>query len=210
MPDGSAGVLKGLRCRDYERVRRDPCPRPLIYPPRRSYGRRRPRAGAAPVNFKELCERHLQGYGLPMGLVLDGKRPEDDLMVIAPRHRREAGRRRSRWGLFMPSIRERVGVDSTFLRQFLEPGMRSEAGPLCVIDGSKGHFGTSDFRLDVPAHAGRGSDMLSGISARACSATCVLAGRGASGGQLQAAYDDAHLRGDQGVAQLRHLAKSLS
>ena len=70
-----------------------------------------------------------------MGLVLDGKRFEDDLMVIA-------------LGITVQGEKVVLGFVQTgteneraltaFLRELVERGLRSEAGLLCVIDGSKG------------------------------------------------------------------------
>ena len=71
-------VLKGLSCRDYEGCA-EAVPEAFGLSPS-TVSRRFIRASAR--KLKELCERPLQGYDF-VGLVLDGKRFEDDLMVIA-------------------------------------------------------------------------------------------------------------------------------
>ena len=65
---------------------------------------------ASARKLKELCERPLQGYDF-VGLVLDGKRFEDDLMVIAlgiTVQGEKVG------GVCSDRDRERAGVDGVF------------------------------------------------------------------------------------------------
>ena len=123
-------VLKGLSCRDYEGCA-EAVPEAFGLSPS-TVSRRFIRASAR--KLKELCERPLQGYDF-VGLVLDGKRFEDDLMVIA-------------LGITVQGEKVVLGFVQTgteneraltaFLRELVERGLRSEAGLLCVIDGSKG------------------------------------------------------------------------
>ena len=79
MPDCSAGLLKGLSCRDYEGCA-EAAPEAFGLSPLDGLAPLHP--GPAPASSKSSDERPLQGYDF-VGLVLDGKRFEDDLMVIA-------------------------------------------------------------------------------------------------------------------------------
>ncbi len=123
-------VLKGLSCRDYEGCA-EAVPEAFGLSPS-TVSRRFIRASAR--KLKELCERPLQGYGF-VGLVLDGKRFEDDLMVIALGI--TIGGEKVVLG-FVQTGTENERALTAFLRELVERGLRSEAGLLCVIDGSKG------------------------------------------------------------------------
>ena len=182
-------VLKGLSCRDYEGCA-EAVPEAFGLSPS-TVSRRFIRASAR--KLKELCERPLQGYDF-VGLVLDGKRFEDDLMVIA-------------LGITVQGEKVVLGFVQTgteneraltaFLRELVERGLRSEAGLLCVIDGSKGL--RAAIRRVFEAHAvvqrcqwHKREGVLSHLP---------KGRQGRIGRKLQAAYDEPTYEGGQGGAR---------
>ena len=188
-------VLKGLSCRDYEGCA-EAVPEAFGLSPS-TVSRRFIRASAR--KLKELCERPLQGYDF-VGLVLDGKRFEDDLMVIA-------------LGITVQGEKVVLGFVQTgteneraltaFLRELVERGLRSEAGLLCVIDGSKGL--RAAIRRVFEAHAvvqrcqwHKREGVLSHLP---------KGRQGRIGRKLQAAYDEPTYEGAKGA--LGRLRKEL-
>ena len=188
-------VLKGLSCRDYEGCA-EAAPEAFGLSPS-TVSRRFIRASAR--KLKELCERPLQGYDF-VGLVLDGKRFEDDLMVIA-------------LGITVQGEKVVLGFVQTgteneraltaFLRELVERGLRSEAGLLCVIDGSKGL--RAAIRRVFEAHAvvqrcqwHKREGVLSHLP---------KGRQGRIGRKLQAAYDEPTYEGAKGA--LGRLRKEL-
>ena len=188
-------MLKGLSCRDYEGCA-EAAPEAFGLSPS-TVSRRFIRASAR--KLKELCERPLQGYDF-VGLVLDGKRFEDDLMVIA-------------LGITVQGEKVVLGFVQTgteneraltaFLRELVERGLRSEAGLLCVIDGSKGL--RAAIRRVFEAHAvvqrcqwHKREGVLSHLP---------KGRQGRIGRKLQAAYDEPTYEGAKGA--LGRLRKEL-
>ena len=188
-------VLKGLSCRDYEGCA-EAVPVAFGLSPS-TVSRRFIRASVR--KLKELCERPLQGYDF-VGLVLDGKRFEDDLMVIA-------------LGITVQGEKVVLGFVQTgteneraltaFLRELVERGLRSEAGLLCVIDGSKGL--RAAIRRVFEAHAvvqrcqwHKREGVLSHLP---------KGRQGRIGRKLQAAYDEPTYEGAKGA--LGRLRKEL-
>ena len=188
-------VLKGLSCRDYEGCA-EAVPEAFGLSPS-TVSRRFIRASVR--KLKELCERPLQGYDF-VGLVLDGKRFEDDLMVIA-------------LGITVQGEKVVLGFVQTgteneraltaFLRELVERGLRSEAGLLCVIDGSKGL--RAAIRRVFEAHAvvqrcqwHKREGVLSHLP---------KGRQGRIGRKLQAAYDEPTYEGAKGA--LGRLRKEL-
>jgi transposase-like protein len=84
--------------------------------------------------LRQLCERRLEGYDF-VALILDGKTFAEDGMVIALGVTLQG--RKVILG-FVQTASENERVLSQFLQELLERGLRTGAGLLCVLDGSKG------------------------------------------------------------------------
>ena len=135
-----------------------------------------------------------------MGLVLDGKRFEDDLMVIA------LGITVQGEKVVLGFVQTGTGTEralTAFLRELVERGLRSEAGLLCVIDGSKGL--RAAIRRVFEAHAvlqrcqwHKREGVLSHLP---------KGRQGRIGRKLQAAYDEPTYEGAKGA--LGRLRKEL-
>ncbi len=135
-----------------------------------------------------------------MGLVLDGKRFEDDLMVIA------LGITVQGEKVVLGFVQTGTGTEralTAFLRELVERGLRSEAGLLCVIYGSKGL--RAAIRRVFEAHAvvqrcqwHKREGVLSHLP---------KGRQGRIGRKLQAAYDEPTYEGAKGA--LGRLRKEL-
>jgi transposase-like protein len=125
-----ARVLRGLSCRDYQAcVQAVPETFGLSGS---SLSRRFIRASQA--KLRELAERDLSDYDL-VGLFLDGKTFGDDEMVIALGVTLQGNK--VILG-FVQTASENEAVCRRFLEDLKGRGLRTEAGLLVVIDGSKG------------------------------------------------------------------------
>ena len=123
-------VLKGLSCRDYEA-----CVDPVAETfglAASSLSRRFKRASAK--TLAELTERDLSAYDL-VALFLDGKTFGDDQMVIGLGVTLEG--QKVVLG-FVQTSTENERSCSAFLGGLVDRGLKTQAGLLCVIDGSKG------------------------------------------------------------------------
>ena len=123
-------VLKGLSCRDYEA-----CVDPVAETfglAASSLSRRFKRASAK--KLAELTERDLSDYDL-VALFLDGKTFGDDQMVIGLGVTLEG--QKVVLG-FVQTSTENERSCSAFLRGLVDRELKTQAGLLCVIDGSKG------------------------------------------------------------------------
>ena len=123
-------VLKGLSCRDYESCVDSTAETFGLAPS--SLSRRFKRASAK--KLAELTERDLSDYDL-VALFLDGKTFGDDSMVMALGVTLEG--QKVVLG-FVQTSTENQRSCSAFLRGLVDRGMKTKAGLLCVIDGSKG------------------------------------------------------------------------
>ena len=155
--------------------------------------------GQRPQAQRALRAPPLQGYDF-VGLVLDGKRFEDDLMVIA------LGITVQGEKVVLGFVQTGTGTEralTAFLRELVERGLRSEAGLLCVIDGSKGL--RAAIRRVFEAHAvvqrcqwHKREGVLSHLP---------KGRQGRIGRKLQAAYDEPTYEGAKGA--LGRLRKEL-